>query len=70
MCFPSSNVSIGFRPLHIFHDGFAHYYSEPAIYQEPIIILQDYHITFCERHPIKLVQYRFMEQLADTIVLR
>lgn len=32
-------------------NGFAHYYSEPAIHQEPIVTLQDYHMTFCRTPP-------------------
>ena len=33
-------------------------------------MLQDHHKTFTERHLIKLVLYRFMEPLADTVGLR
>ena len=53
MRFPSSNVSTGVRPQHIFPDEFAHYYSEPAIHQDPIVMKQDHHITFCGTLPDK-----------------
>lgn len=70
MRFPSSNVSIGVRPLHIFPDGFAHYYSEPAIHQDPTVMYQDRRTVFTERYLIKFVQDCFMEPLADAVGLR
>lgn len=36
-----------------FPDEFAHYYSEPAIHQDPIVMNQDHHITFCGTLPDK-----------------
>lgn len=70
MRFPSSNVSIGVRPLHIFPDGFAHYYSEPVIHQDPTVMYQDRRTVFTERYLIKFVQDCFMEPLADAVGLR
>ncbi len=54
MRFPSSNVSIGVRPLPFFSDGFAHYYSEPAIHQDPTVMYQDRRTVFYGTLPDKI----------------
>ena len=39
--------------------GLANYYSEPAIHQDPIVIYQDHHITFCGTLPNKIRSVSF-----------
>lgn len=57
---------LAFAHCTFFPDGFAHYYSEPAIHQDPTVMYQDRR----KRYLIKFVQYCFMESLADAVGLQ